>query len=50
MQTTLPIWITVVKNPKLFVKAGTLGAGVLTNLMAQSVEQLAQSITLYRET
>ncbi|BCL39537.1 non-ribosomal peptide synthetase/type I polyketide synthase [Nostoc sp. MS1] len=49
MQSQLPIWITVVNNPDTYIRAGEIGAGILTNLMGQSVEDLAQNIALYRE-
>ncbi len=46
-QPTLPTWLTIVKNPHTFIKAGEIGAGVLTNLMGQSIEDLAHNIQLY---
>jgi natural product biosynthesis luciferase-like monooxygenase protein/amino acid adenylation domain-containing protein/non-ribosomal peptide synthase protein (TIGR01720 family) len=49
MQSKLPIWITIVKNPDNYIKAGELGAGILTNFLGQTVEDLAQNIALYRE-
>jgi iturin family lipopeptide synthetase A len=49
MQSQLPIWVTVVNNPDTYIRAGEIGAGILTNLMGQSVEDLAQNIALYRE-
>jgi glutamate-1-semialdehyde-2,1-aminomutase len=49
MQPQLPIWITVVNNPETYIRAGEIGAGILTNLMNQTVEDLATNIALYRE-
>ena len=48
-QPTLPMWLTIVNNPETFAKAGELGAGVLTNLMAQDVDLLAQNLRRYRQ-
>lgn len=49
MQSNLSVWVTIVNNPETYIKAGEIGAGVLTNLMGQTVEELAKNITLYRE-
>jgi len=49
MQPEVPIWITIVNNPETYIRAGEIGAGVLTNLMGQTVEDLAKNICLYRE-
>ncbi|WP_052347424.1 hybrid non-ribosomal peptide synthetase/type I polyketide synthase [Planktothrix prolifica] len=49
MQSQLPTWITIVNNPDTYIRAGAIGAGVLTNLMGQSVEDLARNIALYRQ-
>lgn len=48
-QPELPVWLTVVKNPEMYAKAGELGAGVLTNLLGQTAEELAGNIALYRD-
>ena len=48
-QAEPPIFVTVVRNPDTYVKAGEAGAGILTNLMGQSVAELTESIRLYRE-
>ncbi len=45
----LPVWITIVNNPETYRLAGEMGAGVLTNLMGQTVEGLAANLALYRE-
>ena len=48
-QTCLPVWLTIVNNPDTYRKAGELGVGVLTNLMGQSLDDLATHIALYRQ-
>jgi len=48
MQRELPVWITVVNNPETYRRAGEIGAGILTNLMGQTVEDLARNVALYR--
>jgi natural product biosynthesis luciferase-like monooxygenase protein/amino acid adenylation domain-containing protein len=48
-QAELPVWITVVNNPETYRRAGAIGAGILTNLMGQSIDALAANIRLYRE-
>lgn len=49
LQPELTPWITCTGNPERFVEAGALGANVLTGLLFQSVEELAEKIRLYRE-
>ncbi|WP_207001556.1 type I polyketide synthase, partial [Trinickia mobilis] len=48
-QAELPVWVTVVNNPDTYRRAGLIGAGILTNLMGQSVEQLASNLRVYRQ-
>lgn len=48
-QRELPIWITIVGNPDTYRRAGEIGAGILTNLMGQTVDELARNIRIYRE-
>ena len=48
VQPELPCWLTAAGSPHTFALAGQLGAGVLTNLMAQSLEDLAEKIQIYR--
>ncbi|MCX4692897.1 MupA/Atu3671 family FMN-dependent luciferase-like monooxygenase [Streptomyces sp. NBC_01408] len=45
----LPVWLTAAGNPDTFREAGEMGVGVLTHLLGQTVEELAQKIALYRE-
>ncbi|MGW3892428.1 MupA/Atu3671 family FMN-dependent luciferase-like monooxygenase [Micromonospora chokoriensis] len=49
VQTELPIWITSGGSPQTFEVAGHLGAGVLTHLFGQDIEELAQKIEVYRQ-
>lgn len=48
VQPELPIWITSSGDPETFRKAGRLGAGVLTYLLGQKLDDLAVKIAGYR--
>ncbi|QRN93140.1 amino acid adenylation domain-containing protein [Archangium violaceum] len=50
VQTELPFWLTAAGSPDTFRLAGELGANVLTNLMGQQLDSLAEKVALYRET
>jgi iturin family lipopeptide synthetase A len=45
----LPVWMTTLSNPDTFASAGKVGAGVLTNLLRQDLDQLAANIEIYRQ-
>jgi natural product biosynthesis luciferase-like monooxygenase protein len=49
VQPTLPIWITAAGIPDTFIRAGEIGANVLTHLLGQSLEEVVQKIKLYRD-
>ncbi|MBD2607825.1 LLM class flavin-dependent oxidoreductase [Scytonema hofmannii FACHB-248] len=49
IQPQLPIWITAAGNPQTYIKAGEIGANLLTHLLDQEVETLAEKISLYRQ-
>lgn len=49
VQKELPIWVTAASNPDTFIKAGQIGANLLTHTLDQDPEQLAEKIALYRE-
>lgn len=49
VQAELPVWITAASNPETFREAGEKGYHVLTHLLGQRVEDLAQKIEIYRE-
>lgn len=44
----LPIWVTTAGNPDTWREAGSNGAHVLTHLLGQSVEEVAEKIKIYR--
>jgi alkanesulfonate monooxygenase SsuD/methylene tetrahydromethanopterin reductase-like flavin-dependent oxidoreductase (luciferase family) len=44
----LPFWITSSGNVETFAKAGRLGAGVLTNLLGQGLDAVAEKLAAYR--
>ncbi|MFI9847696.1 MupA/Atu3671 family FMN-dependent luciferase-like monooxygenase [Nonomuraea sp. NPDC051941] len=48
VQPELPVWLTSSGSVGTFRTAGTLGVGVLTNLLSQSVDELALKIKEYR--
>lgn len=49
VQAELPVWLTSAGTPDTFRQAGELGAGVLTHLLGQDLEDLGKKISLYRE-
>jgi natural product biosynthesis luciferase-like monooxygenase protein len=49
VQATLPIWITAAGSAETFIKAGEIGANILTHLLGQTVEEVAEKVRLYRE-
>ncbi len=49
VQNELPCWITTAGNPQTFEMAGTVGANVLTHMLGQSIDELAERIDLYRK-
>lgn len=48
LSDTLPIWITTGGNPESFIRAGKIGAHVLTHLLGQDIDSLQNNIRLYR--
>lgn len=48
-QKQLPTWITCNKHPQGFIEAGAMGANVLTALLMQTPEELANNIKNYRQ-
>ncbi len=48
LQRELPVWLTAAGSPHTFREAGEIGAGVLTHLLGQAHEELAQKIAIYR--
>jgi natural product biosynthesis luciferase-like monooxygenase protein len=49
VQKELPFWVTSAGNPETFIAAGKLGANVLTHLLGQTVEELADKLAAYRK-
>ncbi|MGW6027024.1 MupA/Atu3671 family FMN-dependent luciferase-like monooxygenase [Streptomyces sp. NPDC055099] len=49
VQADLPVWITSAGGVETFRNAGRLGAGVLTHLLGQDIDELAEKIAAYRE-
>ena len=48
VQAELPVWVTTAGNPETFEAAARIGAHVLTHLLGQSVEEVAEKVALYR--
>ena len=48
VQPELPVWLTSAGSTATFERAGTLGVNLLTHLLGQSVDQLAENIAAYR--
>ena len=46
-QKTLPIWLTAAGDRNTFIEAGKLGANLLTHLLGQTIDDLAEKISLY---
>ena len=49
VQAELPFWVTAAGNPDTFRSAGLSGANLLTHLLGQSIDELADKIVLYRK-
>ncbi|TJZ59106.1 LLM class flavin-dependent oxidoreductase [Streptomyces piniterrae] len=49
VQRRLPLWITSAGGVETFRNAGSMGAGVLTHLLGQDLDELAAKIAAYRE-
>lgn len=49
VQPELPFWVTTAGNPDTYRQAGELGANVLTHLLGQSVDEVAEKIAVYRQ-
>ena len=49
VQKELPVWVTAASNPHTFIKAGEIGANLLTHTLDQSIDELALKIQLYRQ-
>ena len=49
VQAELPVWITAAGTPETCKKAGEIGANLLTHLLGQTVEELAEKLSMYRQ-
>lgn len=49
IQKELPLWVTAAGNPETFKYAGEIGANVLTHMLGQSMEELAENISVYHQ-
>ncbi len=49
MQKTLSVYVTSGGNLETFRRAGEIGAHLLTHLLGQTVEELAEKISVYRQ-
>ena len=49
VQADLPVWVTAAGSPDTFTAAGAAGAGVLTHLLGQTLQELQEKIRIYRE-
>ncbi|MES3000207.1 MAG: MupA/Atu3671 family FMN-dependent luciferase-like monooxygenase, partial [Pseudomonadota bacterium] len=48
VQKELPVWLTAAGNPETFQQAGELGCHLLTHLLGQKIEDVAEKLKLYR--
>jgi natural product biosynthesis luciferase-like monooxygenase protein len=48
VQRELPVWVTSAGGVETFRAAGLAGAGLLTHLLGQDLDQLAEKIAVYR--
>ncbi|MEZ0308395.1 MAG: MupA/Atu3671 family FMN-dependent luciferase-like monooxygenase [Ramlibacter sp.] len=48
IQKELPIWLTAAGNPETFQQAGEKGCHLLTHLLGQKIEDVAEKLKLYR--
>ncbi|MEO8535546.1 MAG: MupA/Atu3671 family FMN-dependent luciferase-like monooxygenase, partial [Flavobacterium sp.] len=49
IQQELPLWITAAGSPETFKYAGEIGANVLTHMLGQSLDKLAENIAVYHQ-
>ncbi len=48
LQAELPLWVTTAGNIDSYTRAGELGMNVLTHLLGQTIEEVAEKIKAYR--
>lgn len=49
VSSDLPIWVTTAGNPATWREAGEIGANVLTHLLGQSIDEVADKIAIYHD-
>jgi natural product biosynthesis luciferase-like monooxygenase protein len=49
VQAELPVWVTAAGNPETFRIAGAGGFNILTHLLGQRIEELAEKLAIYRQ-
>lgn len=49
VQEELPVWITTAGNADTFRSAGAAGVNVLTHLLGQNLQELAEKVKVYRK-
>jgi natural product biosynthesis luciferase-like monooxygenase protein len=49
VQAELPVWVTTAGNPDTFREAARQGANILTHLLGQSVDEVADKVKAYRD-
>lgn len=49
IQRELPTWVTAAGNPNTYARVGSVGANLLTHLLDQGTEALAEKIQIYRD-
>jgi len=49
IQPELPVWLTAAGTPETFRKAGEMGASILTHLLGQTLDEVAERLRLYRD-
>jgi natural product biosynthesis luciferase-like monooxygenase protein len=48
IQNELPVWVTAAGNPETFQQAGESGCHLLTHLLGQKIEDVAEKLLAYR--
>ena len=48
IQAHPPLWITAAGSPDTFIRAGQIGANLLTHLLGQTIEEVSEKIRAYR--
>lgn len=47
LSSRIPMWVTTAGNPATWAQAGEVGANVLTHLLGQSIDEVAEKIKVY---